>query len=101
MDDCICSCKHKYVLDQFLVKLNSKFGVKKELSVTIEKVHDYLGMTIDFTLPGKVVFTMFGYLEDIIFEAPADIRQKDNTNILHQQSKVFLMMMRTVKTLIP
>ena len=79
VDDCIC--KHKYVLDQFLVELNSKFGVKNELSVTTGKIHDYLGMRIDFTLPGRVVFTMFNYLEDIIFEAPAYMQQKGNKDI--------------------
>lgn len=40
-----------------------------------------IGMIIDFSLPGRVVFTMFGYLEDIILEAPADMRQKGNEDI--------------------
>ena len=38
-------------------------------------------MTIDFTLPGRVVFTMFGYLEDIILEAPVDMQQKNIKDI--------------------
>ena len=39
-----------------------------------EKIHDYLGLRIDYSLPGKVVFSMFEYLEDIIMEAPADLK---------------------------
>ena len=81
MDDCICSCKHKYVLDQFLDELSGTFGVEKELSITAGNVHDYLGMTIYFSLPGRVVFTMFDYLEGIILEAPVDIRQKGDKYI--------------------
>ena len=62
-------------------KLSRTFGVKKELSVATDNVHDYLRMTTDFSLLGRVVFTMFGYLEDIILEAPADMRQKGDNDI--------------------
>ena len=78
MDDCIISCKHKYIVDQFLDQLSGTFGVEKVLSITTGNVHDYLGMMIDFILLGRVVFTMFDYLEDIILEAPDDMRWKDN-----------------------
>ena len=37
-------------------------------------IHDYLGLTIDFLWDGKVVFSMFDYLEDIIVEAPVDLK---------------------------
>ena len=79
--NCIILCKHKYVVDQFLNQLSGTFGVEKELSITTGNVCDYLGMTIDFSLPGRVVFTMFGYLEDIILEAPADMRQQGDKDI--------------------
>ena len=37
-------------------------------------VHEYLGITIDYSIAGKVVFTMFGYLEDVIVEAAEDLK---------------------------
>ena len=40
------------------------------MSVTRGKVHDYLGMTIDFTEPGQVSFIMKDYVADIIKEKP-------------------------------
>lgn len=92
---------HKYILDQFLVEINDKFGIKKELSVTTGKVHDYLGMTINFSLPGRVMFTMFGYLEDIILETLVDMRQKSDKEVPTPATKVSLMLMRTAKPLIP
>ena len=37
-------------------------------------IHEYLGITIDYSIAGKVVFTMFDYLEDVIFEAADNIK---------------------------
>jgi hypothetical protein len=37
-----------------------------KMSVTRGKVHTYLGMTLDFTLPGRVQISMFSYIEEII-----------------------------------
>ena len=37
-------------------------------------VHEYLGITIDYPIAGKVVFTMFDYLEDVIVEAAKDLK---------------------------
>ena len=31
-------------------------------------VHEYSGITIDYSIAGKVVFTMFDYSEDVIIE---------------------------------
>ena len=37
-------------------------------------MHKYLGITIDYLIAGKVVFTMFDYLEDVIVEAAQDLK---------------------------
>jgi hypothetical protein len=37
-----------------------------KMFVSRGKVHTYLGMTLDFTLPGRVKITMFDYVEEII-----------------------------------
>jgi hypothetical protein len=36
-------------------------------------IHDYLGITIDYREKGKVKFTMYDYLEDILDEMPEDM----------------------------
>ena len=39
-----------------------------------ELVHEYLGITIDYSIERKVVFTVFDYLEDVIVEAAEDLK---------------------------
>ena len=43
-------------------------------------------MTIDWTIEGKVVFTMYDYLKDILAEAPSDFDSEDVTPAI---SKLF------------
>ena len=56
---------------------------KKELAETKGDIHEYLGLTIDFSgrydpnhpnKKGQVVFIMYDYIEDIIASAPPDMR---------------------------
>lgn len=75
VDDLKVSHKDHRVLNKFVSNLKKEFGQEAELSECTGKVHDYLGMTIDYSVPGKVVFTMFDYLEDIIVEAPAELKK--------------------------
>ena len=37
------------------------------------KIHDYLGMTIDYSEDGKVKFMMYDYMQGILDEALADM----------------------------
>jgi hypothetical protein len=41
--------------------LSKELGKEAPLTVCQEKAHDYLGMSIDYSQPGKVKFTMFDY----------------------------------------
>ena len=52
----------------------SEFGQEHELTENKGLVHRYLGITIDNSIEGKVVFTMFDYLEDVIFEVADDLK---------------------------
>ena len=37
-----------------------------KMSVSIEKIYDYLGMTLNYTVHGQVSTTMISYIEDIL-----------------------------------
>ena len=37
------------------------------------KIHDYLGMTLDYNIDGKVQITMFHYIAKIIEEYPIEL----------------------------
>ena len=75
VDDLKASHRDPDVLKEFVNDLRKEFGREHQLSENIGKLHDYLGITIDYSLKGKVVFTMFDYLEDIIVECPADLKK--------------------------
>ena len=47
----------------------NRFGKETPLTITRGDVHDYLGMTINFSIKGKVKFYMFDYIEQILMEA--------------------------------
>jgi hypothetical protein len=63
------------VIDTVLTDLNNTFGTsRKPLAATTGDVHDYLGITIDYSEKDKVKFTMYDYLEDILAEMPVDMK---------------------------
>ena len=68
------SHKEQSILDDFLKNLRDEFGQEDEMIENKGLVHEYLGITIDCSIPHKVVFTMFDYLEDVIVEASEDLQ---------------------------
>ena len=74
VDDSKVSHKEQSVPEDFLGDLRSEFGQEDKLMENTGLVHEYLGITIDYSIAGKVVFTMFDYLEDVIFEAANDLK---------------------------
>ncbi len=53
--------------------LDEKYGKEASLAVTRGHVHNYLGMTLDFSKAGKVIINMTNYLEGVLEEAPTDM----------------------------
>jgi hypothetical protein len=52
--------------------LEAEFG--KEAPTKMHgKVHDYLGMTLDFSLPGQAKILMINYIEDMLEDMPSDM----------------------------
>lgn len=51
-------------------------------------IHDYLGLTIDFLLYDKVVFSMFDFLKDITVEAPTNLKS-GSRHIILESTKLF------------
>jgi len=87
VDDLKISHNDQRVLDGFIKQLNGVFGVPKPLAESIGRIHEYLGMTIDYSEEGKVKFTMYDYLEDILSDAPPDM---DGEAITVAKDRLFL-----------
>jgi hypothetical protein len=74
VDDLKISHKDQSVVDAVLLDLNNKFGTtRKPLAATTGLIHDYLGITSDYSKTKRVKFTMYDYLEDILEEMPDDM----------------------------
>ena len=66
MDDVLSSHVNPRVNNKFLEWMNRNYGKLKEVTTKRGKIHEYLGMTIDFTTRGKVKFRMDDYVEKML-----------------------------------
>jgi hypothetical protein len=73
VDDLKISHVDANVVTDVINLLESEFGKEAPLTKTRGKVHDYLGMTIDYSIPGKVKFTMVDYIKTMLDELPDDM----------------------------
>lgn len=72
VDDFIVTHVDPEVNDRLADWFNAKYGRRTPLSVHRGKIHEYLGMTINFEDRGKVRITMFDYIAEMLAESPAD-----------------------------
>jgi hypothetical protein len=59
--------------------LEMEFAKHKPLTVRRGVLHDYLGMTIDFSKKGKVMITMIDFIEKMLEEVPEDMNGNKQT----------------------
>ena len=67
--------KGQAVLDKFINQLREIFRKQHKLTKSTRLVHEYLGIVLDYSIPGKIAFTMYKYLEDNIVKAPEDLKK--------------------------
>ena len=68
VDDIKVSHEDATVVTTVLEQTDAVYGKESPLTVTRGKIHDYLGMKIDFDIPGKVQFTMIDYIQSLLDE---------------------------------
>ena len=73
VDDLKISHVKQSVTEKVLNKIKVEFGREAPLTVTRGMVHQYLGMTIDYSKDEKVSFDMTEYLQQIIDETPEEL----------------------------
>ena len=66
VDDLKCSHKKSFVNTLFATWLGGIYGEK--LTVKRGKIHDYLGMDLDWSVAGKVTISMIKYIYKILEE---------------------------------
>ena len=73
VDDLKISHVREHVVRSIIQKIQDNFGQHSELSMHIGKRHDYLGMILDFTVPGTLEIDMSDYIQVILQDAPANL----------------------------
>jgi hypothetical protein len=58
------------VVDEFLQWVTETYGSIGEVKTTHGKIHDYLGMKLDYTVPGQVSINMVDYIESMVANFP-------------------------------
>ena len=79
VDDFKLSHLEQSILDSITEQLNECYGWETPLTIHHGKVHDYLGMVIDYSEEGKVKFSMPNYIEGLLDEAPDDMNGESVT----------------------
>jgi hypothetical protein len=74
VDDLKLSHAKSLVVDQFIADMEGEFAKETPLNKSRGKVHDYLGMTLDFSKAGEVMLTMIDYIKIILHDAPKEMR---------------------------
>jgi hypothetical protein len=73
VDDLKISHVDKAVVDEILRILDERYGKDAPLTTTRGRIHEYLGMTIDFSTKGKVMIRMDDYVDNILSESREDM----------------------------
>jgi hypothetical protein len=71
VDNIKMSHDEEEMVTQMITWLKSIYG--EDMMVSRGRVHDYLGMTLDFTTKGEVKITMIDYLKKVISDSPEEI----------------------------
>jgi hypothetical protein len=79
VDDIKVSHVKPNTITKVLNLFDGKYGKEAPLSVTRGKIHEYLGMTIDYSKKGKVKITMIPYIKSMLDELPPDLASKAAT----------------------
>jgi hypothetical protein len=75
VDDLKISHVDGKVVTGIINKLDEKYGKVGKLTIRRGKVHDYLGMTLNFSQPSKVIIDMEQYIDEIFKNLPEDMQK--------------------------
>jgi hypothetical protein len=72
------------VVEELIKKSNERYSVEALLVVNRGKVHESLGMTLDFSVDGKVKILMKKYIKKMLEELPDEMDDKTATPTANQ-----------------
>ena len=72
------------VISRVLAYIDEEYGKITKMTITRGKVHKYLGMTMDYSSRGKVIFSMIDYIGKMLDNIPEDMKGDSATPAPHQ-----------------
>jgi hypothetical protein len=79
IDDLKISHVDSKVVDCIIDLMDAEFGKEAPLTKSRGKVHEYLGMTFDYSIDGMVTVEMSNYIQSVIAEMPDEMTGKAAT----------------------
>lgn len=79
-DDLKASHVNQDDLEDLIKKTEQRFGKEAPLTINRGDVHEHLGMKIDFSDPGKVIFSMIQHIEKLMAEVPEELLKGTSTS---------------------
>ena len=79
LDDLKISHVNETLTESIVATLQAKYSKETPLVIHWGKVHDYLRMTIDYSAPGKVWFSMDQYIDNLFTECPDQLMKGTGT----------------------
>jgi Reverse transcriptase (RNA-dependent DNA polymerase) len=79
VDDLKISHVDPAVVSSVIKHLELEFAKEAPLTILSRKIHEYLGMTLDFSIDGKAQIRMVDYIENMLKELPPDMDGKAAT----------------------
>jgi hypothetical protein len=76
MDDLKISHKDSRAVDGIIAALRTEYKKVGKMTMHRGKVHEYLGMTLDFTKPGKFIINIEKHLNKMMRDLPNDMTEK-------------------------
>jgi uncharacterized protein YeaC (DUF1315 family) len=73
VDDLKISHVETSVVDDMIKSIKQEFGQKLDVTVRRGKVHDYLGLRIDFSEKGRVILSMYDFIAELLKETPEEL----------------------------
>jgi hypothetical protein len=63
-------------VDQFIEQLDETVGKEGSLTKSRGKIHNYLGMTLDFSVPGTLKVLMDDYIKMVLADVPPELKAR-------------------------
>ena len=83
VDDLNTSHFDPAVVSRILTDIDAEYGGILKMTITRCTVHKYLGMTIDYYLPGKVIFSMINYIGKMLNDITEYMKGESATPSAH------------------